>query len=487
MEQEKMRTWLNYYKESLHRITEVVLFYTASGELVNWNLAAVKELGYDGEELTHLRIKDILQKEAEELVQENAAFEPPARYEQCKKEVKVYRKNETFYIGEVKWLIIADEEVYGICIIRNVQEMREVEKELVHKREEIEEANGAKTLFVANVTHELRTPLNGIKGMTALLLNSPLNGEQKENLQIMQRCIGNMEEIINELLDFSKIQAGKLQLENAPFEYRSWMEEIMEVNRFVARAKGLTLEYSGAKDIPSVLVGDSFRLRQVLNNLISNAIKFTHTGSINIEVTVMEQIEEQVRLHFSVSDTGIGIRPEEKERLFQSFSQVDPSITRRYGGTGLGLAICKALVEEMGGTIDVESVEPKGSRFYFTILVGRGKSLKVDTDDSEEETAKHLADQFKPCENMAQEEAWTFREIVEKVGFCIEMESWEKAEELAHMAKRKIENRDKALGRLVFRLELALRKRQPAQINEKYGELLGRIDESKEEGLWNKR
>ena len=261
----------------------------------------------------------------------------------------------------------------------------------------------------------------------------------------------------------------------------------MEVNRFVARAKGLTLEYSGAKDIPSVLVGDSFRLRQVLNNLISNAIKFTHTGSINIEVTVMEQVEEQVRLHFSVSDTGIGIRPEEKERLFQSFSQVDPSITRRYGGTGLGLAICKALVEEMGGTIDVESVEPKGSRFYFTILVGRGKSLKVDTDDSEEETAKHLADQFKPCENMAQEEAGTFREIVEKVGFCIEMESWEKAEELAHMAKRKIENRDKALGRLVFRLELALRKRQPAQINEKYGELLGRIEESKEEGLWNKR
>ncbi len=245
-------------------------------------------------------------------------------------------------------------------------DLKRNKEELVKAKNAAEMAAHAKAVFLANMSHEIRTPMNGIIGMAELLKRTPLNDEQKEYIEIISASGENLLTVINDILDFSKIEAGKIVLESIPFSVRDEIRNVISILNFQARKKGINLITEIDEDVPKYVKADPVRLKQVIINLVNNAIKFTETGSVSVEVSCQEVNNKKRIFLFKVIDTGIGIPEEGVQRLFKSFSQVDISVTRKYGGTGLGLAISKNLVELMNGEIGVESEEGKGSTFWFT-------------------------------------------------------------------------------------------------------------------------
>ena len=295
---------------------------------------------------------------------------------------------ETWWLRSLV-LLLAAAAVWGVILWRHArlrrtnrqleQAVRQRTTELESERTRADEASAAKSRFLATMSHEIRTPMNGVIGLSRLLETMPVSAEALEMVRMIGSSADSLLRVINDILDFSKVEAGKLDLETAPFHLRRSLVESMGLFRVAAEEKKLRLACDLAPELPEWVSGDETRLRQVVLNLISNAVKFTSSGEVVLSAGVEREDEAACSIGIEVRDTGIGIAPDRLPRLFTSFNQADASISRRYGGTGLGLAISKRLVEMMGGTLNVESRPGEGRRFRFTVLMGHAQAPAAST------------------------------------------------------------------------------------------------------------
>jgi two-component system sensor histidine kinase/response regulator len=284
--------------------------------------------------------------------------------------------------GEEYWesasispILNSDGEItHFVAVKQDITERKHMETELIQARQAADDANTAKGDFLASMSHEIRTPMNAVIGMAHLALKTDLSPKQRDYLKKIQTSANSLLGIINDILDFSKIEAGKMDMEAVDFNLDDVMDNLANLITVKAQEKeDLEVLFNTNREVPRFLVGDPLRLGQVLINLANNAVKFTESGEIVVSIEKVERKEDQVKLKFAVSDTGIGLTEEQMSKLFQSFSQADTSTTRKYGGTGLGLAISKKLVNMMDGEIWVESEYGQGTSFIFTTHFGLGK------------------------------------------------------------------------------------------------------------------
>ncbi|GIX00079.1 MAG: hypothetical protein KatS3mg111_3411 [Pirellulaceae bacterium] len=378
----------------IHAAVDAVLIVDADGHVLEANPAASRILGYAEMGTRHPPLGSIIHTSIEQPA--GRAGDPPDRplvHRQTpigtilraatgtRIEAKLRRRDGSWFDAEISTHPLDVDGSQGWAIfIRDITRRKRAQAELIAAKEQAERANAAKSEFVANVSHELRTPLTAILGLHELLDKSPLTARQREYLELAQVSANNLLMLINDLLDFSKIEAGKLEIERAPFQVRSCVENAVRAISARAQFKGLEIAVDCPHDVPGEVEGDAHRIRQILLNLVGNAIKFTEQGEIRVAVKRLVAPQDgraaaEARLRFEVHDTGIGIPPEKRQVIFEAFRQADSSTTRRFGGTGLGLTICRDLVSAMGGTIGVSDARSldgnpqPGACFFFEIPV----------------------------------------------------------------------------------------------------------------------
>jgi PAS domain S-box-containing protein len=433
---------------------EMAFFFDRKGTILFANAKARQLTGY-GEELTAEKLDTIfpgiLDRLSEELETRSA-----------------YRRNRTCFPVRVKILPYPTEDAF-LCIAYDVTEIQLLENQNEQVKREAKAAQKTKTEFVANITHELRTPVNGILGNTRELAEKETDEENRRILALIERGCADMNAIINNILDFSKLEAGKFTLEPRRFRFRDMIDYVKANHKNKITEKGLDFIVAVAPDIPEELIGDELRLIQILHNLLSNACKFTSVGRITLNVVRTAQVNNRIELFFLVSDTGIGIDKEGQDKLFKSFSQVDASTSRRFGGTGLGLNIAKQLVELMNGEIQVESQPGQGSMFTFhvwldipeeSLIQEQVQPPRMTTEDMQNAVSRMYSEgnasdvwKYGTAENLEE-----LRKKSSKLMLCVEMENWEKAEGFADVLRRLTDSAPREIKNAVLRLKMAVQK-----------------------------
>ena len=361
---------------------------TADGEIVYVNDAFINIFGYDSE-------AEIRRINSSELYVDPTKRQDLVRIVEQKEfvinqEVLLKKRDGNIFWGLVSTSKSRDEngKVIYDGALRDISAFKEIKQQLMLEKQKAEEASRAKEQFLSTMSHELRTPMNAVIGMTHLLLSESPKPEQVQNLRTLKFSAENLLSIINDILDFSKIEAGKLEIEQCRFDIDELLKNISESFILKAKSKDILLSFQKDEKVPAFLMGDSMRISQILNNLISNAIKFTYHGEVTVDCSREEQNDAGVLVKFSVKDTGIGIPQNKLNTIFSLFTQASSSITREFGGTGLGLTITKRLIELQGGTLEVISQPGFGSEFYFSLLFNQateqqGRSKSKDLDPQE--------------------------------------------------------------------------------------------------------
>ena len=454
---------------------EMIFEFDESGRIFYANAEAEKKLEYTG----GLCGRSVGEVFPGEFKSEENTFTTQYAFDEKPRQLVAYRGNFTCFPVEAKILKSGCKPERYVCMAYDMLEKEYLKREVAQVRQEAELALKVKSEFVANVTHELRTPVNGVLGNVKELLCEDVDSRIMKSLRMIERCCVDMNKIIDNILE-----AGKFTLEPRRFHVREMLDHVKTTHSAKITEKGLEFFMTVSPNVPEYVIGDELRIKQILNNLLSNALKFTSVGKVKLEVLKTAQMSGRTELFFIVIDSGIGIDDADKDKLFQSFSQVDASISRRYGGTGLGLNISKQLVELMGGNIGVESQRGKGSTFSFSIW--------VDSCEEEKSTGQQM-DTVRPAGYMAGEQAAAgqeeradgdavkqygtqenkeaLRKVLSKLILCVEMENWEKAEMFMDTIRQLAEGAPHEVGRVILRLKMAVQKENYEKIAAGFEEL----------------
>ncbi len=443
------------FEQIINSAIEIFLSYDDDKRILMMNESARKELMYTDNDIGTSVSRLFQNEDMSEIT-----------YDGIIRQMMIYRSNQTCFRAQVKAIKTDSQISPYVLMIRNISDQYALEKAAEIARKETEATAKVKTEFVANVTHELRTPVNGILGNTNILLENEADPKKIGLLNTISKSCGAMNELINGILDFSKLDAGKFTLENRKFNFRNMIDYVKSTHMPKITEKGLKFFVTISPDIPEFVIGDELRISQILNNLLSNACKFTNVGNISLEALMTAQEKNRIELFFIVLDTGIGIAKSDEDKLFKSFSQVDASVSRKYGGTGLGLNISKQLVDLMGGHITVDSELNKGTMFSFSIWVETPEEetaeVKLPVDNN---YAKNIHEALGADDEIekayiygSEENRKELDEHMSKLILCLEMENWEKAENFSNSIKQLTIQAPKDIKVAALRMKMAVQK-----------------------------
>lgn len=443
------------FEQIINSAIEIFLSYDDDKRILMMNESARKELMYTDNDIGTSVSRLFQNEDMSEIT-----------YDGIIRQMMIYRSNQTCFRAQVKAIKTDSQISPYVLMIRNISDQYALEKAAEIARKETEATAKVKTEFVANVTHELRTPVNGILGNTNILLENEADPKKIGLLNTISKSCGAMNELINGILDFSKLDAGKFTLENRKFNFRNMIDYVKSTHMPKITEKGLKFFVTISPDIPEFVIGDELRISQILNNLLSNACKFTNVGKISLEAFMTAQEKNRIELFFIVLDTGIGIAKSDEDKLFKSFSQVDASVSRKYGGTGLGLNISKQLVDLMGGHITVDSELNKGTMFSFSIWVETPEEetaeVKLQVDNN---YAKNIHEALGADDEIekayiygSEENRKELDEHMSKLILCLEMENWEKAENFSNSIKQLTIQAPKDIKVAALRMKMAVQK-----------------------------
>ena len=443
------------FEQIINSAIEIFLSYDDDKRILMMNESARKELMYTDNDIGTSVSRLFQNEDMSEIT-----------YDGIIRQIMIYRSNQTCFRAQVKAIKTDSQISPYVLMIRNISDQYALEKAAEIARKETEATAKVKTEFVANVTHELRTPVNGILGNTNILLENETDPKKIGLLNTISKSCGAMNELINGILDFSKLDAGKFTLENRKFNFRNMIDYVKSTHMPKITEKGLKFFVTISPDIPEFVIGDELRISQILNNLLSNACKFTNVGKISLEALMTAQEKNRIELFFIVLDTGIGIAKSDEDKLFKSFSQVDASVSRKYGGTGLGLNISKQLVDLMGGHITIDSELNKGTMFSCSIWVETPEEetaeVKLPVDNN---YAKNIHEALGADDEIekayiygSEENRKELDEHMSKLILCLEMENWEKAENFSNSIKQLTIQAPKDIKVAALRMKMAVQK-----------------------------